>query len=55
VGDLIEGLNNIEVSKWLAFVPYPYTKEDAEKWIKFCIENDKKGIDRISYDFAVEL
>jgi len=55
VEDLIEGLNNIEVSKWLAFVPYPYTKKDAEKWIRFCIENAKKGIDRTSYDLAVVL
>jgi [ribosomal protein S5]-alanine N-acetyltransferase len=55
VEDLFEGLNNIEVSKWLALVPYPYTKEDAEKWIKFCIENAKKNIDRVSYEFAIEL
>jgi RimJ/RimL family protein N-acetyltransferase len=55
VEDLVEGLNNIEVSRWLAFVPYPYTKKDAEKWIKFCSENAKKGTDRTSYDFAVEL
>ena len=25
VKDLIEGLNNIEVSKWLAKIPFPYT------------------------------
>jgi ribosomal-protein-alanine N-acetyltransferase len=55
VEDLVEGLNNIEVSKWLAFVPYPYTKNDAEKWIKICIEDAKKGVDRTSYEFAVEL
>jgi len=55
VEDLIEGLNNIEVSKWLAFVPYPYTKSDAEKWINFCVENTRKGKDRTSYDFAVVL
>jgi len=55
VEDLIEGLNNIEISKWLAFVPFPYTKKDAEKWIEFCIENARKGIDRTSYDFAVEI
>lgn len=55
VEDLIEGLNNKEVSKWLAFVPYPYTKKDAEKWIEFCIENAKKVMDRTSYDFAIEL
>lgn len=33
VDDLVDGLNNIEVSKWLAFVPYPYTKEHAEFFI----------------------
>lgn len=55
VEDLIEGLNNIEVSKWLAFVPYPYTAMDAEKWIEFCNENAKKGERRSSYDFAIEL
>ena len=27
IGDLIEGLNNINVSKWLAAAPYPYTKK----------------------------
>ena len=26
IDDLIEGLNNINVSKWLANVPYPYTR-----------------------------
>ena len=31
--DLIDGLNNLEVTKWLAFVPYPYTRNDAENWI----------------------
>ncbi|MGE5328354.1 MAG: GNAT family N-acetyltransferase [Deltaproteobacteria bacterium] len=55
VEDLIEGLNNIEVSKWLSFISYPYTKNDAEKWIEFCIENAKKGDKRDSYYFAIEL
>lgn len=55
IDSLVEGLNNIEVSKWLAFVPYPYTRENARKWIEFCIENIKKGENRNSYDFAIEL
>ena len=55
IKDLIEGLNNYEVSKWLAAVPHPYTKKDAEKWIKYCTENAKKGKERNSYDFAIEL
>ena len=53
--DIVDGLNNLEVSKWLAFAPYPYTKKDAEKWIKHCTENAKKGKERNSYDFAIEL
>jgi [ribosomal protein S5]-alanine N-acetyltransferase len=55
ISDLVEGLNNLEVSKWLATAPYPYTKKDAENWIKFCIENAKKGNKRDSYYFAIEL
>lgn len=33
IDDLVEGLNNLNVSKWLAFVPYPYTREDAINYI----------------------
>ena len=36
IDDLIEGLNNLNVSKWLTLVPYPYLKENAEEWIKYC-------------------
>lgn len=31
--DLVDGLNNLNVSKWMAFVPYPYTKQDAVNYI----------------------
>lgn len=27
--DIVDGLNNINVSKWLQGAPYPYTKDDA--------------------------
>ena len=51
--DLIDGLKNLEVSKWLAFVSYPYTRKDAENWIKYCfkIKEETKN----SYEFAIEL
>lgn len=55
VMDLVEGLNHIEVSKWLAFVPYPYTTSDAEKWIQYCVDTTQKGEARNSYEFAIEL
>ncbi|GFI56206.1 putative succinyl-CoA transferase [Clostridiales bacterium] len=32
---LFDGLNNINVSKWLAGVPYPYTKDDAKNFIEY--------------------
>ena len=46
IDDLIEGLNNINVSKWLAAVPYPYTKKDAEKFIDYAkqLDKDSKGM-----------
>lgn len=46
--DLVDGLNNLNVSKWLAKVPYPYTKEDALKFINRSIENEL-------YNFAIVL
>ena len=33
VDDIWEGLNNLEVSKWLAGVPYPYTREHAAYFV----------------------
>ncbi len=53
--DLAEGLNNLDVAKWLAFVPHPYTRQNAEEWINRCVDNAAKGKDRNSYDFAIEL
>lgn len=31
--DVVENVNNIKVSKYLAVVPYPYSKKDAYSWI----------------------
>lgn len=55
MNDLVEGLNNLKISKWLAFVPYPYTKKDAEEWINSCLKSAKKWKNRDSYEFAIEL
>ncbi len=40
VNDLVEGLNNLNVSRWLAAVPYPYTTKDAETFINYSIDNN---------------
>jgi [ribosomal protein S5]-alanine N-acetyltransferase len=55
VGDLMEGLDNLDVSIWLAFVPHPYTEKDAKAWIELCIKNANAGSSRRSYEFAIEL
>ena len=48
IPDLVEGLNNINVSKWLSGAPFPYTEQDAEAFIK-------KSIDYNLYNFAIAL
>lgn len=48
VADSVEGLNNLNVSKWLAQVPYPYTEEDAKSFINKSIQNNL-------YNFAIVL
>ena len=45
---IIDGLNNLNVSKWLANVVYPFTKEDAVIFINDSIERNK-------YSFAIVL
>ena len=55
VDDLIEGLDNLEVARWLAFVPHPYTRQNAEDWIKYCLSNSGTGERRNVYEFAIEL
>lgn len=55
VPDLIEGLNDLRVSQWLAFVPHPYTPADAERWLSYCTQLFEKGPEREHYEFAIEL
>ena len=46
--DIVEGLNNLNVTKWLQGAPYPYTKDDALYFIN-------KSIDENLYNFAIVL
>ncbi len=52
--NLIKNINNLNISKWLLAVPYPYTMKDAKWWINHCKEKSKEK-PRTSYEFAVEL
>lgn len=51
---LIENINNINVTKYLLVVPYPYTKKDAKWWLNHCMKELKKK-PRKSYQFAIAL
>lgn len=53
VDNLVEGLNNLDVSKWLAFVPFPYTKQNAEDFIKYANSTIKEN--RTTYNWAIVL
>jgi len=46
--DVVEGLNNLNVTKWLAGAPYPYTKDDTLHFINKSLENKL-------YNFAIVL
>ncbi len=54
VEQLTLGLNDLNVARWLAFVPHPYLTSHAEEWIARC--QDIAANPRPSaYEFAVEL
>lgn len=52
VEDLVEGLNNLNVSKRISPISYPYKREDAIRWINSC---NKKKKNKDSYAFEIEL
>jgi RimJ/RimL family protein N-acetyltransferase len=55
IPDLIEGLDDVRVSRWLAFVPHPYTREAAESWITHCKSLSENGQHPCDYEFAIAL
>lgn len=54
VRDLVEGLNDIQISESLGFIPHPYTERNAREWIeKNSSQRGRKR--RKEYNFAIEL
>jgi len=51
---IIENINNINISKWLLVVPYPYKKKDALFWIKSSQKKAKEKPKK-DYPFGIEL
>lgn len=52
--DIVEGIGDFEVSKWLLKVPYPYAKKDATSFIKRKISKWKEKTPD-DYLFFIEL
>ncbi len=54
VKELVENLNNIKISGWIATMPYPYEEKDAKWWLD---ENEKKkkANPRRDYHFRIVL
>lgn len=55
IEQLIFGLNELKLAKWLAFVPHPYTASHAKAWISRCQQISGSDIRPAAYEFAVEL
>ncbi len=47
IQSLVDGLNDLDVSRWLAMVPYPYTEQHAKNFIRYCSQLSD------GYEFAV--
>ena len=52
--DLVRNINNLNVTKWLLKVPYPYTMKDAKWYINHSKEKLKQK-PRTEYGWAIEL
>lgn len=49
------GLNDLNVARWLALVPHPYSETDARNWIERCKKLSSADVRPTAYEFAVEL
>jgi len=52
--DVVEGMGDIEVAKYLKLVPHPYNKNNAIRWIKYALKEWKKK-NKQNYVFFIEL
>jgi len=54
IPDIVANINNLNVSRWLAVVPYPYRKKHAEGWLESQKKHTKEK-PRKDYTFGIEL
>lgn len=55
IEQLAQGLNDLDVAKWLAFVPHPYSTSHAKDWVERCQKLAGTGGRPGAYEFALEL
>lgn len=55
IEQLTLGLNDLDVAKWLAFVPHPYSTSHARDWVRRCQEISSASTEPTAYEFAIEL
>jgi len=51
--ELVKRINNLNISKWLSVVPYPYGINDAKEYINYVVKIFKEE-PQTGYEFAVE-
>ena len=51
---IVENVNNLNVSRWLLVVPYPYSKKSATEWINDSKRKWRKK-EKEDYVFGIEL
>jgi RimJ/RimL family protein N-acetyltransferase len=49
VDDVFAACQDAEISRWIPFVPQPYTREDAEGYVRACLES---GDERLPFAIA---
>jgi [ribosomal protein S5]-alanine N-acetyltransferase len=54
IDDIVEGINNLNVSRWLLVVPYPYKRKDALFWLNKNFKPKRKK-KKNNIDFCIEL
>jgi len=54
LNDLVRNANNLNVSRYLSLVPYPYTKKDGKWFIEHCKKEARKR-PRKNYELGIEL
>ena len=54
IESLVRNINNLNVSRWLLVVPYPYRRKDAIWYINNCRKKAREK-PRKDYNFAIEL